>query len=90
MSELVDKLTAALNERFPRAQLTPHIHDYGCSLVYIMREASDVRHAFGTPPYQDYRQHELKWLLHRFADLIQPYYDAAERRGTLLPAPPES
>lgn len=90
MNELVDKLTAALNERFPGAWLTPKVCDYGCVLMYCMYEAPDVRHGFMTPPDQDYRQHAFEWLLHRFSDLIQPYYDAAERRGTLLPAPPES
>lgn len=80
---LAEKVLFALRVRFPGAMLEQHTIDYGNVLIITFYEANETRHFYSTPPAQDYRQHDVPWLVHRFVSVITPAYAAAQVRGTL-------
>ena len=73
----------ALRLRFPGAKLLAHLTDHGNGLMIEHREDNGSIHLYSTPPNQNFRQHDVRWLTHRFAALLAPVIAGGQLRDTL-------
>lgn len=83
---LHEQVVSALQARFPGAEFRAHPRGHELIIAQHYNAADATQFYYATPPGQDYRQHQLPWLLHRFTTMIEPVYAAIQARDTLARA----